>query len=260
MTNQKLVSVLIPTRGRPQLLVGCVDSLFSLAKDMGRVEIIFGVDQSDRPSIDRVSWFTRQWPGQIKVVQFAQDRGYEGLHCCYNELARNACGEWLFLFNDDARIISPGWDESIEILTDRSHDGVQAIVPVVHGRMNSSEFIFVRRKMFEVLGHLSRHHYVDTWLYTVLLMIDRVLHHPGITVVHFVDQLADETAAKKRLCEKSHLNTLRTSEHILAKLEDVRVLLKYIDNHRKQLVIPAGLLPKINYNSSKEEICPSATQ
>ena len=53
-------------------------------------------------------------PPHARFWEAPQRYGYQRLHEYYNALAARAQGNWLFIWNDDARLVSEGWDEVIE--------------------------------------------------------------------------------------------------------------------------------------------------
>ncbi len=97
-------SILIPTRGRPALLRRCLESIRDTASNPGGVEILLYVDEDD--------FLTRafSFPG-LKILKCAGPRATLGE--MPRVLEKSASGRNLFLFNDDARILTAGWDEKM---------------------------------------------------------------------------------------------------------------------------------------------------
>jgi hypothetical protein len=102
-----MISVLIPSRGHPDLLERSVRSLRSTAS--GEIEIIVRMDLDD-PATMNAAW------GLDVYTVTGQPLGYEGLHEYYQEMAEAANGDWLMVWNDDDQMLTPGWDEIIEAL------------------------------------------------------------------------------------------------------------------------------------------------
>ena len=107
-----MISVLVPSRERPELLARSLDSLGE-----GDLEVLVRVDEDD-PRLEGYSRF----PGLIVGPR----HGYRRLNHYYNELAERARGDWLLLWNDDSFMETPDW---IDIV--RSFDGHRGARP--HG-------------------------------------------------------------------------------------------------------------------------------
>ncbi len=100
-----MISVLCPTRGRPGPLAESVSSLLDLAS--GAVEVLTALDPDDSAGLDAAARLpVRAWTAPERF-------GYMQLHRYYNHLASMAGGEWLLVWNDDARMLTAGWDEII---------------------------------------------------------------------------------------------------------------------------------------------------
>lgn len=101
------ISVLIPTRDRTQLLHSSIYSLLSNAEDSRRVEFQLGID----PDIDHEVTFPSS--ANVSIWTAPERYGYMELHRYYNALAAQSSGRWLLLWNDDAVMLSKGWDAII---------------------------------------------------------------------------------------------------------------------------------------------------
>lgn len=100
----------MPSRGRPDSLAESVASLLALAKDPASVEVLVAADPDDPGTADAA----RSLDG-VRLWTAPERYGYMRLHRYYNRLAAMAEGEWLLgTWNDDARMLTPGWDEIIE--------------------------------------------------------------------------------------------------------------------------------------------------
>lgn len=151
------VSILCPTRGRPALLEASIRSLFALSdRKVPDIQVLLAVDQDDvdtHPVADRLGDVVRMhWPR----------KGYLRLHEYVNDLVPHAEGDWLFLWNDDARMESFGWDRIVSrqapygVLDPRTnhppqHDGLMTF-PIVH------------RTLVDTLGWFSRSPHCDTYI------------------------------------------------------------------------------------------------
>lgn len=102
-TPQPLVSVLIPSRGRPRQLRSTIGALRDRAADPTRVQVLVAHDPDDRPTGVATACL------DVLVVQVPHRFGRAGLRQYYDVLARCAVGEWLLLWTDTAPV-GPRWD------------------------------------------------------------------------------------------------------------------------------------------------------
>ncbi len=109
-----MISVLLPSRGRPGPLGESVASLMTLAADPSAVEVLIAADPDDPETAAR-DWTAERAAGWAVESWTAPERyGYMGLHRYYNHLAGvMAKGGWLLLWNDDARMLTKAWDEAV---------------------------------------------------------------------------------------------------------------------------------------------------
>jgi glycosyltransferase involved in cell wall biosynthesis len=144
-----MISVLVPSRERPELLARSIASLGE-----GDIEVLVRVDDDD-PRLDEY----REFPGLI----VGPHHGYPGLHHYYNELAERARGDWLFLWNDDGIMETPNW---IDIV--RAFDGKLVVLNPTTNHNNweidMNVFPIVPRKMVELMGHFSLSNHNDSWM------------------------------------------------------------------------------------------------
>jgi len=106
----RVISVLVPSRGRPESLAGSVSSLLGNAANPDGVEILVALDPDDDGPYADLRLGPRVW------FWTAPERyGYARLERYYNHLATMANGDWLLgTWNDDARMLTQDWDAIIE--------------------------------------------------------------------------------------------------------------------------------------------------
>lgn len=84
--------------------------------------------------------------------------GYEQMHLMYGELAKRACGSWLFLWNDDALMRTSCWNDVVD-----EHDHDRILNPATNHGPGVTPFPLVPRWMVERLGHFSLNRHCDSW-------------------------------------------------------------------------------------------------
>lgn len=174
MANDKtVISMLLPTRGRTDMLKRSIFSLIEKAEDPSRVEIILGIDEDEQDLLSKylqeeVAPFLKENNVECRANVFVP-MGYTNLHQYVNTLAANANGDWMFFWNDDGVMLSENWDTEIEkyngqfkLLAPRdNHDGhPYAIFPIVP------------RDWFMLMDHLSLNAQNDAWLSHIAYMLD----------------------------------------------------------------------------------------
>ena len=108
-----LVSVLIPSRGRPQRLADTIGSLWDKAIDKNQIEFVLKIDEDDPETVTTVRDLIADGLKRVKIFVSPRGRGYLDLHIYLNDLCKHAEGDWLVIFNDDAIMETEGWDDTL---------------------------------------------------------------------------------------------------------------------------------------------------
>lgn len=163
------ISVLIPSRNRTIQLVSSVRQILAMAADPSRVEILLRLDCDDSASLQAFCKLRRAVP----AVAVVDDRyaGWASNHVFYNALARQATGDWLLLYNDDAQMLTPDWDDRIMATTKpivatrmlRSKEREPWRWQAKNGQWMRNCFPAVRRDAYELLGQFARHQHADVY-------------------------------------------------------------------------------------------------
>lgn len=198
MPNQHSIAVLLPTRGRTEGLTRSVKTIVEQASCPDRLEIVFGFDNDDDIGLEHFATVIQPWLDQQNIDYEAMafdSMGYTGLNRYYNELAKTASADWLFVWNDDATMDTPGWDDVV-----RQHDGQFVVLKVhTHNEHPYSIFPIVPQQWFELLGVLSRHQMIDAEISQNAYMLDLV-RIVDIDVTHEQSELTgkqDSTSQRK---------------------------------------------------------------
>lgn len=231
-----LVSVLFPTRGRVQWLNEAVDSLDSLCQDKSLVEYAFKVDHDDEASIAAVRKLAERLPARILISP--RGKGYFDLHHYINDLSGIAKGDWLFIFNDDARMKTNGWDQILLNVDPRSipkwggSEDVCLLGPRVIEREISWEFPVLRRKTFEILGHFSHAYSNDAYIYWVMSGLNAACVLTSIQISHFVNEVNDQVKKEgSEAAANSSMKSLMGPEVKALQEMDRQILREYLKRH-----------------------------
>lgn len=229
-----LVSVLLPTRLRAACAVDTVNSVLSNCSNPDNVEVLVRDDDDDpqhRQLIDGMAALPHAH--KIRIFTGPRREGYFSLHEFYNELCVQATGDWVMMFNDDAKIVTKGWDEVLEKFEPPKKSPVNSVVAMGHFEMvqKDQDFVFpmVRRQSVKILGHLSLHPHNDAWLIYVYrrhraVNWDFVV--PGVTVDHFNNSIHDQTRAET--ANAQHTSMKNFGEYIPLIDKDQKILKTYL--------------------------------
>ncbi|CAB5093776.1 hypothetical protein D3OALGA1CA_1070 [Olavius algarvensis associated proteobacterium Delta 3] len=183
---KKKISLLLPTRDRPDLLRRLFHSLAVNTEDPRNVEILLRVDEDDQRSLGIRA-------GNIDIVEIVGPRDTMG---AYNtDCMRRASGDIMILMNDDLVVRTPLWDNRIRSFTRTVPDGIFLAYPEdmeSHGRMCT--FPILSRRTCELLADPYPMGYdalnIDQHIYDVFLR----LRHMGHNRMFFLDKVIFEHA------------------------------------------------------------------
>ena len=163
--NDILVSVLLPTRKRTHLAYRSIDSLLTLSSDPSCVEIITAYDDDD---IDSRNYFKNtEWQELIQHYNAHNQNlqcprwGYQGLNKYYTTMAQKAHGRWLMIWNDDAVMLSRGWDERIK---DNADFVGMMHMTTTNFKPNLTLFPLIPKIWLDLFGAISLHQLNDSWI------------------------------------------------------------------------------------------------
>lgn len=161
MTNQPLASFLLPSRGRVERLKLSLASIAETCNDKNCYEVMIWADDDDVKTIEFL--LTLKDNPTIKTTIGARGRGYLDLNVFCNHLASVSSGEFIWLFNDDAQIVTQGWDD---VLKNHLADKPKVYQPSSKGHTRNI-FPCVRRRIYEIMGRFSESALNDFYISTV---------------------------------------------------------------------------------------------
>lgn len=154
-----MISILIPSRGRPEELLNSINSL-GLNPE---IEILIWLDNDD-PKLEQYRELLKTNPF---VKFFVKDRvGYKNFHLMVDFLARQAKYDWYFLFNDDTYMENSDWLKMFKDFVRPFEPTNQPIVINIWGQgiVVNNLFPIVSRAYFDILGHISLTQNCDDWI------------------------------------------------------------------------------------------------
>ena len=227
MTPQ--ISVLIPTRGRPGRLFESVQSLHAASRVPGRLEYVIKTDLDDEASSRAVrSLMAKGFPVQHLCGERGQ--GYLDMPHWANWMSMAARTDWLLLWNDDARMLTTHWDEQV-LAYGPQHlwhgcPDVCLLAAFTEGNPFATEFVFVRKKVVQLLGHWAKSPHCDNWLWTVCNMVGSAFRVP-VQVRHGHHDQIDTTSAE--VLARMNGVPFNSVDLIQRRIQDSQILLDYVE-------------------------------
>jgi len=179
------ISVVAPVRARIALVDQMLDSVWTMAADPDRVEVVLRCDDDDAAMITHLTSRTPDsWRTPVLVIG-PHRTGYATLPAFINEAAHRSRGDLVIVVNDDAEFQTKGWDI---LLAERAASIPDGLFNFGIETANAGNFIFpcVSRTLINLLGFVfdERLVYPDIWLRDVLMPFGRAIRVPEVVVAH----------------------------------------------------------------------------
>ena len=174
-----LVSILLPSRQRGQMVLKSIKSLYDTATHPDKIQLLLKIDSDDIdsyiPILGDISKITNN---NYKLVISDKLEGYFSLNVHYNDLCGVSNGEFLLLWNDDALMDTQDWDATIQNYTNK--------LCVIQTSNNHFPWIFpfIHTKLYELCGYLSPHFANDTWIHDFAQTFDIEVYEPNVLMIH----------------------------------------------------------------------------
>src|SRR3990167_8793860 len=174
-----MISVLIPSRGRPNELQTSLNSLGLVEHGL---EALIWLDEDD-PKLEQ---YQELFGSKSNIRLFVKQRvGYSKFYLMVNFLIEQAKYDWYFLFNDDLYMINPDWFKIFEDFVKLFKPTVQPIAINIWGQGNKANlFPIVSRKYCDICGHFSLSVACDDWVRIVSTGANIVYDLYGIKPKH----------------------------------------------------------------------------
>lgn len=173
-----VISVLVPTRQRVSSLLQTLTALCRECADPAGLEVLLRVDLDDCETQRAISFLSDvvRPPARLLCLVAHRGDGWEQNHEYYNQLAKLATGDWLFMYGDDIHEITAGWDHAIRraptnrllattmYRPDRDLDEPHTWFNAKADWTFGNAFPVMPREMYNRLGCFSRHKHADVYL------------------------------------------------------------------------------------------------
>lgn len=237
-----MISILCPTRGRPQQLGSMLYSAVQACASAFNAVLL--VDNDDRRTHETLrGWVTHP---RVHITYISQERYRVPMSNLWNlaaavALAIDPTTNLLFI-DDEAKFHTPGWDRLINQELAQYPDGVALVHPEdgVHGDLAAGYFA-TTPTWVKVLGRLTPpgfvYGYADVWCLEVAAAIGRCKFTPGIQIENLAPKLQppDQTHLdNERIARASRPGDLYRATQSIRE-DDIRRLQEWIKSHPEGL-------------------------
>lgn len=243
-----MISILCPSRGRPELAQRMIKSIYDTASDHKNIEIKLYLNDDD-PRLEKYKELIDE---RHYIVGPNQSPAYS-----WNLLADQAKYDILFLAGDDIQFKTQNWERTFKECFDRYPDKIcmvvpwdgktkdwqkdlptdQTIIDVPRGVRIGSPHFAVHRNWMKILGYFVPpffwHFYVDTYTQKCANELERLIFLPQVQVK--AKKIFDDTANNVR----KFLNIHNREDYVWKKVRDrhvqadVKELKKFIESFQK---------------------------
>lgn len=177
-----LISVLVPSRGRPDSFARMYRSLVATAVYPRQIEVVARLD------LDDLSKSEYPWENGVRLTYLPGERTL--LSSCWNECYQEASGDILMHCGDDVTFNTPGWDQRVRDEFAKIPDRIG----LVYGDDLSTNFPdlathgFMHRRWVETVGYflppLFSSDWNDVWISDVAKRVKRMVPIPDVVIEH----------------------------------------------------------------------------
>lgn len=179
-----MISLLLPTRGRPALVKRLFDSIATSTANLDHIEVILYVDDDD---VDSHTLDSDRFPVN-RIIGPPTTMGHYNSNC----LARSR-GDIVILANDDMVIRTPGWDERIAAVHAEYPDGVYlAYCNDLFKNRGWCTFPILSRRTCDLLAEPYPLVYRGAFIDTHLVDIFKRLEHAGAHRIRYLSDVVFE--------------------------------------------------------------------
>lgn len=184
------ISLLAPTRGRPDQAIRLALSVLQTASQPKRVELLFYIDNNDAEQANYIQAFQQHQLQFDRFLRCSLMIGEAiGISKAWNELAARSQGDLLVMAADDQTYNTAGWDDRLLTEVQRFEDEIFcAWFNDGHWGAKLCTFPIVSRRWCLTLGYfttgLFECLYDDLWIMDLAQRLDRLHYIPNVLTEH----------------------------------------------------------------------------
>ena len=248
-----LISILLPTRGRPNFMETMIFSAIDLAKDKNNLEFILNMDFDDHDSHKKLAEIHSKFNNVTGIMGTRTPTGIVNLSAMWNECYRLSRGSIAMHAGDDIIFRTQDWDEVVrnkfneyedKIIFAYGDDGNPDYRNEDNSRSTFGTHGFLHRNWIHAVGYFVPPYfssdYNDTWLNEVSRLINRDVYidiltehmHPSLGK-HDWDTTHQERILRAGNPGEGQVTPTQIYEMTKGeRFKDAEKLLKVISNHR----------------------------
>ena len=166
--NSIFISFLVPTRNRYSELRNSINSIRANCSRNINFEILLAIDTDDEYMISKIReiYTNHKTPYCDIKILIMERQYYQNLQNYYNKLCAISKGKLLWLWNDDAKIISQNWDTIIHEEYN-NEDFITFMCPEMKDDKELTlwgGFPIFTKSIYNLLGHISQSPHNDGYL------------------------------------------------------------------------------------------------
>ena len=235
------ISILTPTRNRPNNCDRFIKSLYETTQYTGTLELLFYVD-SDDPAKDIYKEIEERWQNNFWRVEFVIGKPMS-VSKSWNIIAEKSLGDIMIMGNDDLVYKTVRWDSKLmaRLLELDNPYYLSWFNDGINGNRHCA-FPVITREWYETLGYFSpgifNFGYNDTWVYDIAKRVGKLNYMNEILVEHLHFSVGksdmDDTYARNRTQEKGNL--YRKDREIYERTVEDRIIAAEKIKERSNLV------------------------
>ncbi len=217
MLRDNTISILTPTRNRPNNCQRFIKSIYNTAKNRGNIELFFYVDNDD-PSLEAYKSLAKhcyEEYNEFFKCDFTFDKPIS-VSKSWNIIAEKSTGYHLIMGNDDLIYRTPDWDtkliQNLAIKYKEHTYWVSWFNDGINGARHCA-FPIMSRDWYDELGYFApgvfHFGYNDTWVFDIAKRLNTTNYIDNILVehMHFSKGKSemDDTYARNRTQEQGNL-------------------------------------------------------
>lgn len=219
------ISVVFPSRKRVEMLNDTLFSLFSNADPENvNFEVLVKLDLDDHESID----YIKNWKNEFENISFvinSRKKGWLNMVDFVENLVRCANGKWILGFNDDLIMKTQNWNTILEkYLTEFK---IYYPHPSFGYRW---AFPLFPKKLYDILGHISPHNQIDTYLYELGKNLNINALIDDVILEHDFEHIDESTQEKAQVLEVNY-NTRNYHFNSFEFKQDIEILKNYLNKN-----------------------------
>ena len=223
----------MPTRGRGELSLRALKTLWDNADTNDGIEYLIAVDDDDLESVEyynkTVVPFTKDQGIDLRVW-VVKRLGYKKLNEYLNFLGNKSNGHYIMFWNDDAIMETGSWDKEI----DQYQDKFRVLRMKEKSKHPYAIFPIVPRKWMSLLGTISPQAMSDAWISQIAYLCNIMVNIP-VNVTHDRFDLTgnnnDETYKNRQQTDVDREDPmdLNSKQMVLKRYTDCAKIMWYLD-------------------------------